>query len=155
GHGVIVHPLFLDKLGWFKSSALARHAAKVIEVHGPDLVHVFSSEPYIVDAFVGRGVPVVHSTLDRAARADWVVAPSASALAGMGVQPGAGEMRSSVFPYPIVVEANPNNPGSYVLVHLDRADRQAKSWIAEAGAIHKDIPIRFDGSPAEARIVVS
>src|SRR5579862_5137174 len=84
GHGVIVHPIQMEKLGWFKSQSLAKRADQVLDVHQPDVVHVLSSEPWIADAFTGRGVSVVHSAFDRMSRADWVVAPSKPALARMG-----------------------------------------------------------------------
>jgi hypothetical protein len=155
GHGVIVHPIQLEKLGWFKSQSLAKRADQVLDVHQPDVVHVLSSEPWIADAFTGRGVSVVHSAFDRMSRADWVVAPSKPALARMGGQGAAGEGRASVFPYPIVIGETPDNPGSYVLAHVPKGDRTARKWIAEAGELHQDIPIRFEGCPEEARIVVS
>jgi hypothetical protein len=155
GHGVIVHPIQLEKLGWFKSQALEKRAIQVLEVHQPDVVHVLSSEPWIADAFTGRGTAVVHSAYDQVSRADWVVAPSKQALARMGGRGPTGEIRASVFPYPIVVGEAPTHPGSYVLAHVPKGDRTARKWITDAGGLHKDIPIRFEGSPEEARIVVS
>lgn len=155
GHVVIVHPIQMEKLGWFKSQALEKRAAEVLKVHEPDVVHVLTSEPWVADAFTGRGVSVIHSGFDRMSRADWVVAPSKQALAKMGAQGRAVENRASVFPYPIVVGDTPDNPGSYVLAHVPKGDKTARKWISEAGALHKDIPIRFEGCPEEARIVVS
>src|SRR5256885_15137100 len=113
GHVVIVHPVQLEKLGWFKSQALEKHATHVLKVHQPDVVHVFSSEPWVADAYSGRGISVVHSTFDKMSRADWVVAPSKQALVKMGAQLSAGEGRASGFPYPIGVGETPDNPGSY------------------------------------------
>lgn len=155
GHVVIVHPIQMEKLGWFKGPALEKRAAEVLDLHQPDVVHVFSSEPWIADAFTGRGVPVVHSTFDRMSRADWVVAPSKKALARIGGEGPAGQNRVSVHPYPIVVGEPPTNPGDYVLAHVPKRDQTARKWITEAGARHPEIPIRFEGSPEEARIVVS
>ncbi len=155
GHGVIVHPLQMEKLGWFKSQSLSRRAIQVLEVHQPDVVHVLSSEPWVADAFTGRGVSVVHSALDRSSGADWVIAPSRQALARMGRQAPTGENRSSVFPYPILIGETPGHPGGYVLAHVPKGDRIARKWINEAGALHRDIPIRFEGNPEEARVVVS
>ncbi|HLY08210.1 MAG TPA: glycosyltransferase [Planctomycetota bacterium] len=155
GHVVIVHPIQMEKMGWFKSQALEKHAAEVLEVHQPDVVHVFSSEPWVADAFTGRGIPVVHSTLDRMSRADWVVAPSKKALARMGGEGPAGEKRAGVFPYPIALEETPTHPGRYVLAHVPKGDRAARRWITEAGALHRNIPIRFEGCAEEARVVVS
>jgi hypothetical protein len=155
GHVVIVHPIQMEKLGWFKGPALEKRAAEILNVHEPDVVHVFTAEPWIADAFTGRGVPVVHSTFDRMSRADWVVAPSKKALARLGGEGPAGQNRASVFPYPIVVGETPTNPGSYVLAQVPKGDKVARKWILEAGALHRDIPIRFEGSPDEARVVVS
>lgn len=155
GHVVIVHPVQLVKLGWFKSQALEKHATQVLKVHEPDVVHVFSSEPWVADAYSGRGISVVHSTFDKRSRADWIVAPSKPALARMGGQGAVGDNRVAVLPYPIVVGETPDNPGSYVLAHVPKGDKTARKWITEAGALHKDIPIRFEGRPEEARIVVT
>ncbi|MBV8880274.1 MAG: glycosyltransferase [Planctomycetaceae bacterium] len=155
GHSPIVHPIQMEKLGWFKGQALEKRAAQVLEVHQPDVVHVFSSEPWVADAWTGRGVSVVHSAFDRGSRADWIVAPSKQALIRMGSRSSAGEGRASVFPYPIVVGETPDNPGRYVLAHVPKGDKVARRWMAEAGALQKDIPIRFEGSPEEARVVVS
>ena len=70
GHGVIVHPIQMEKLGWFKGPALQKRAAQVLNLHQPDVVHVFTAEPWVAEAFTGRGIPVVHSAADRASRAD-------------------------------------------------------------------------------------
>ena len=70
GHSPIVHPVQLDKLGWFKAQALEKRAVEVLKVHEPDLVHVFSAEPWVADAWTGHGVAVVHSAFDRGSRAD-------------------------------------------------------------------------------------
>jgi hypothetical protein len=155
GHSPIVHPVQLEKLGWFKAQALEKRAAEVLKVHEPDLVHVFSSEPWVADAWTGRHVPVVHSAFDRGSRADWIIAPSKQALVRMGSRPSAGEGRASVSPYPVMVGESPNNPGSYILVHAAKGDKLARKWIADAAALHRDIPVRFEGTPEEARAVVS
>jgi len=73
----------------------------------------------------------------------------------MGSHVSTGDGRASVSPYPIVIGDSPSNPGSYVLVHAEKRDKTARRWIAAAGALHKDIPIRFEGDPEEARVVVS
>lgn len=155
GHSPIVHPVQLEKLGWFKAQALEKRAVEVLKIHEPDLIHVFSAEPWVADAWTGHGVPVVHSAFDRGSRADWIVAPGKQALIVMGSHGSAGEGRASVSPYPVAIGDSPNNPGSYVLVHIDKADKTARKWIAEAGALHKDIPIKFEGTPEEARVVVN
>ncbi len=154
GHSPIVHPVQLEKLGWFKSQALEKRAVEVLKVHEPDLVHVFSAEPWVADAWTGHGIPVVHSAFDRGSRADWIVAPSKQALVVMGARGSAGEGRATVSPYPVMVGDPPSNPGSYFLAHVDKRDKTARKWILDAGAVHKDIPIKFEGSPEEARAVI-
>jgi hypothetical protein len=155
GHGVIVHPIQLDKLGWFRGQALEKRAVEVLRVHEPDVVHVFSSEPWIADAFTGKGTPVVHSTLDQASRADWIVVPSQKALATMGGRGPVGDNRVSVLPYPVAIGESPLNPGEYVLVHIDRKDKEARKWMSAAAEQHALIPIRYEGTPEEARVVIS
>ncbi|HZE99373.1 MAG TPA: glycosyltransferase [Planctomycetota bacterium] len=155
GHVVIVHPILMEQLGWFKSSALAKRVAAIIETHEPDILHIFTSEPSIADAFTGKGVPVVHAALDKASKADWVLAPSRKALTRMGGPAPTADERSSVYPYPVVINENPSTPGTYVLVHVPRRDREAKAWIAQAASMHKDVPVRYEGDPEEARVVIS
>src|SRR5581483_7714064 len=102
GHGVIVHPIQLKELGWFPRHGIERRVAKILDVHSPDVIHVFTSETWIADAFMGRGISVVHSTYDRASRADWVIAPSLKARARIG-QEGPGDNLASYLPYPIEI----------------------------------------------------
>ena len=75
GHVVIVHPVKLRELGWFPKYGIERRVSKILAVHQPDVMHVFSAEPWFADAFTGRGISVVHSAYDRPSRADWIVAP--------------------------------------------------------------------------------
>jgi hypothetical protein len=154
GHGVIVHPLPIGKLGWFPRHGIHKVVAKIFTVHHPDLIHVFSSEPWVAEAFMGRGISVVHSGFDRTSKADWNIAPSQKARARMGGQ-GPGDNLASCLPYPVEIGDEPPVPGKFVLALADRKDRKARKWIAEAGAVHRDIPIRFEGDPAEARFVIS
>ena len=51
GHGVIVHPIQLKELGWFPRHGIQKRVARILGVHHPDVIHVFSSEPWIADAF--------------------------------------------------------------------------------------------------------
>jgi len=155
GHGVIVHPVQLEKLGWFRGQALEKHAAEVLKIHEPDVIHVFSAEAWIADAYTGHGVPVVHSTLDEVSRADWIVVPSQKALAKLGGRGPVGDNRISVLPYPAALGDSPLNPGEYVLAHVDRKDKEALRWLTAATALHSNIPVRFEGKPEEARVVVS
>lgn len=154
-HGVIVHPIQLEKLGWFRSQALAKHAVEVLKVHEPDVIHVLSAEAWVVDAFVGRGVPVVHSAFNESSRADWIVVPSQRALTKMGGRGPNGDNRYSVLPYPVAIGDPPACRGEYVLAHVDKKDKAARKWLAAASALHPHIPIRYDGVPEDARLVVS
>lgn len=153
-HGVIVHPIRLPDLGWFPRHGIHRRVAKILAVHHPDVIHVFSSEPWIADAFTGHGISVVHSTLDQASHADWVIAPSQKARASMAGR-GPGDNLASWLPYPIEIGDDVPGTGDFVLALVDRKDRTARKWVAAAGAIHKDIPIRYDRHPSEARFVIS
>lgn len=154
GHGVIVHPIQLRELGWFPRRGMDRRGTRILGVHQPDVIHVLSSEPWVADAFLGRGVSVVHSTLDRPSHADWVIAPSLKARARLGEQ-GPGDNLSSCLPYPIEIGEDVPGTGDFVLALVDRKDRTARKWVAEAGALHPDIPIRFEGPVSEARFVIS
>jgi hypothetical protein len=155
GHGVIVHPVQLEKLGWFRGQALQKHAVEVLKIHQPDVIHVFSAEAWVADAYAGHGVPVIHSAFDEVSRADWIVVPSQKALAKLGGRGPAGDNRISVLPYPVALGESPTNPGEYVLAHVDRKDKEARKWMAAASALHANIPVRYEGTPEEARVVVS
>lgn len=154
GHGIIVHPIRLKELGWFPRYGIQKRVARILKVHHPDVIHVFSSEPWIADAFMGHGISIVHSTLDQASNADWVIAPSLKARAKMGVQ-GASDNLASCLPYPCEIGDDVPGVGDFVLALADKKDKTARKWIADAGALHRDIPIRFDGEPSQARFVIS
>jgi glycosyl transferase family 1 len=154
GHGVIVHPIAMKDLGWFPRYGIQRRVAKILNVHHPDVIHVFTSEPWIADAFTGHGISVVHSTLDQPSRADWVIAPTRKARAGMAGQ-GPGDNLASCLPYPIEIGDDVPGTGDFVLAMVDRKDRTARKWVDEARAIHPDIPVRYEGHPVEARFVIS
>lgn len=154
GHAVIVHPVTRARLGWFPRHRLGILAGKLAALHRPDIFHVLSSEPWVADAFTGRGVPVVHSGLDRPSGADWNIAPSQKARAKMG-EGGSGDNLAVCLPYPVEIPDDPTEGGDFVLALTDRKDAAAKKWIAEAGALHPDIPIRFEGEPAAARFAIS
>jgi len=154
GHGVIVHPIALKQLGWFPRHGIHRRVTKILSVHNPDVIHIFTSEAWIADAFTGRGISVVHSTLTEASRADWVIAPSQRARAAMGGQ-GPGDNLAACLPYPVEIGDDVPGTGDFVLAMVDRKDRVARNWVLDASALHQDIPIRFEGNPAEARFVIS
>lgn len=155
GHGVMVHPVQMKRLGWFRRHAMDRLAGDLVAAHEPDVVHVLSSEPWIADSFMGRGVSVVHTTFDRASKADWLIAPSPAALDHLRREEKGGAPSLVFLPYPIDIPEDIPGPGDYVLAHVGRRDRAARQWIEQASAMHRDIPIRFEGDPAEARFVIS
>lgn len=154
GHGVIVHPIQLKELGWFPRHGIERRVAKILAVHSPDVIHVYTSEPWIADAFMGHGISVVHSTYDRPSRADWVIAPSLKARARLGGE-GPGDNLAACLPYPIEIGEDAPGLGDFVLALVDRKDKVARKWVTDAGKMHKDIPVRFDGNASDARFVIS
>ena len=154
GHGIIVHPISMKDLGWFPRHGIHRRVSKILSVHHPDVIHCFTAEPWIADAFVGHGISVVHSALDQPSRADWVIAPSQKARAKMGGQ-GPGDNLATSLPYPIEIGDDVPGVGDFVLAMVDRKDRTARKWVQDASAVHPDIPVRFEGNPAEARFVIS
>src|SRR5436190_1872522 len=127
-HGVIVHPIRLKDLGWFPRHGIHRRVAKILAVHHPDVIHVFSSEPWIADAFTGHGISVVHSTLDQASHADWVIAPSQKARASLAGR-GPGDNLASWLPYPIEIGDDVPGTGDFGLALGDRKDRTARKWV--------------------------
>jgi hypothetical protein len=153
-HGVIVHPIRLKELGWFPRHGIHRRVARILAVHSPDVIHVYTSEPWIADAFTGHGISVVHSTLDQPSHADWVIAPTQKARSGMAGQ-GPGDNLAACLPYPIEIGDDVPGTGDFVLAMVDRKDRTARKWVNDAAAMHPDIPVRYDGNVAEARFAIS
>jgi hypothetical protein len=153
-HGVIVHPIRLQELGWIPRYGIQKRVARILGVHQPDVIHVFTSEPWIADAFMGRGISIVHSTFDRPSSADWVIAPSQTAKARIGAQ-GTGDNRATCLAYPIEIGDDVPGAGDFVLALVDKKDKTARKWVADAAARHPDIPVRFEGQPNEARFVIS
>jgi hypothetical protein len=154
GHGIIVHPIRLGELGWFPKFGIQKRVEKILRVHQPDVIHVFTSEAWIADAFTGRGISIVHSTLDQASQADWVIAPSLKARAAMAARTASDNL-ASCLAYPCEIGDDIPGDGDFVLALADKKDRTARQWIAEAGAAHPDIPIRFEGEASQARFVIS
>ena len=153
-HGVIVHPIRLKELGWFPRYGIQKRVARILHVHQPDVIHVFTSEPWIADAFMGHGISIVHSTLDSTSGADWVIAPSQRARARMSAE-SAGNNLATWLPYPIEIGDDVPGVGDFVLALVDRTDRAARQWVQAAAMLHPDIPVRFEGQPNEARFVIS
>ena len=153
-HGVIVHPIRLSELGWFPRYGIQKRVARILHVHQPDVIHVFTTEPWIADAFIGHGITIVHSTLDRPSGADWVIAPSQRARARMSAE-SAGNNLATWLPYPIEIGDDVPGVGDFVLALVDRTDKAARQWVRAAAQLHPDIPVRFEGEPNEARFVIS
>ncbi len=154
GHLVIVHPVKDARDSWTSRHALGRRARKALEVHQPDIVHVFSGEPWFAAAFSGRGVPCVHSAEDRASRADWVVVPTRQALNRVA---GSGEgldLRVGRLPYAMERAPLPAGYGAYGLARIPEGDLAAERWVEEAAWLLPFVPLRNEGEPAEARFVV-
>ena len=42
GHGVIVHPVRLQDLGWIPRVGIEKRVSKILDIHHPDVIHVFS-----------------------------------------------------------------------------------------------------------------
>ena len=59
GHVAIVHPLRKTLGSWGVKHYVGREAKKIVEAHQPDIIHVISSEPWVADSFVDKGVPVL------------------------------------------------------------------------------------------------
>ena len=154
GHGVIVHPIRLPELGWFPRYGIQKRVERILRVHQPDVIHVFTAEPWIADAFTGRGISIVHSTLDQPSKADWLIAPSQKARATMGA-PAAADNLASCLPYPCEIGDDIPGVGDFVLALADKKDKVARQWIADAAAVHRDIPVRFEGEASQARFVIS
>jgi glycosyltransferase involved in cell wall biosynthesis len=76
------------------------------------------------------------------------------ARAKMGIQ-AASDNLAACLPYPCEIGDDVPGVGDFVLALADKKDKTARKWIADAAALHPDIPIRFEGQPAEARFVVS
>src|SRR5262245_29317310 len=135
-HGVIVHPIRLNELGWIPRYGIQKRVSKILQVHQPDVIHLFTTEPWIAEAFLGHGIAIVHSTLDRASKADWVIVPSQRARARMSV-----ETPVSCLPYPIEIGDDVPGAGDYVLALCDKTDKAARQWVTAAAIQHPDIPV--------------
>jgi hypothetical protein len=155
GHGVIVHPARDASDSWPGRHAFRRRAREVLSVHQPDVVHVVSAEPWLAEAFFGRGVPVIHSGEGRCGRADWSVVPTHAALnraAGDGAGP---DFRVGHLPYAFEIESEVGAPGDFALAFVPAGDQAARSALNELRIALPDVPIRDAGDPREARFVVA
>ncbi len=155
GHRSVVRPLGDLTGSWSERRDMARVAGVMLESVRPDIVHALTSETWVAEAFVDRGVPVVHTAGDRPSRADWVVAPS---RVGLDRIAGAGEgldYRVGLLPY--AAEIHPQNAsyGRNALAVMDPADAEAGEWLEEAAWSVPWIPISDSGDPADARFVIS
>ena len=155
GHSAIVHPAKDATGAWPFRHKFRRHAREVLAVHQPDIVHVVSREPWVAEAFAGRGVPVVHSSEGKVSRSEWVVVPTRAAL---NVAAGSGQdldVQVGRLPYAMELGAPPETYGGFVRVFAPRGDARAARWVREAGRLAPFVPLRDDGDPREARAVLS
>lgn len=158
GYPVMVHPMRTWSAPWYRRGAAGVLARKVLAAHQPDVVHVIGTDPAIAEAFTGHGVPVLHSTLDRSSRSDWVIAPTPSAL-GRLKGPGArGEGRMACLPYtvPIAPDETPApSTCGFVRAFVNKGDDEARTWLNAVRLTIPEIPLREEGEAAEARLVLS
>ncbi len=158
GYSVMVHPMRTWSAPWYRRGAAAALAQKVLAAHEPDVVHVIGTDPALAEAFGGQGVPVVHSTLDRSSRSDWVIAPTPAAL---GRLHGAGprtEGRCACLPYTLqIAPADTPAPseGGFVRVFVAEGDREARGWFDAVRRALPEIPMRETGEAVESRLVLS
>jgi hypothetical protein len=155
GHDALVHPLGLHPQTWLHRHALGREARKILDSHLPDVVHVIGSDPFVAEAFAGHGVTVVHATLEKPSRVDWVIAPTRAGLTRIaGALPG-GDSRAGYLPYAVEIGDDEPGVGSFVLAVVGSRDRKARRWVEEAAAALPHLPVRWEGDPSEARFVIS
>lgn len=155
GHSAIVHPA-KDAVGpWPLRYKFRRKAREVLSVLQPDIVHVVSRETWIADAFVDRGVPVVHSSEGRVSRSEWVVVPTRAAL---NVAAGSGQdldVRVGRLPYAMEAAPAPETYGTFVRVFTPPGDVRAARWVEQAGRAAPFVPLKAEGDPREARAVLA
>jgi hypothetical protein len=155
GHGVIVHPARDASNSWPGRHAFRKRAKEVVAVHQPDVVHVIAAEPWVADAFGGRGLPVIHSGEGRCGRADWSVVPTHAALnraAGDGAGP---DFRVGHLPYAFDIASEAAPGGDFALAYVPAGDAAARRVLNEIRIALPDVPIRDSGDPREARFVLA
>lgn len=130
----------------------ARGAADLVSRTRPDLVHVIADDPGLADAFVGRDLPVVHSTAGVPSEADWIVLPSLAGLHRWAGTRAAAERRIGVLPYALDVE-EVGAPGSFVRAVAE--DATSSRWVDELVRALPTIPFRREGEVREARLLLS
>lgn len=155
GHGVAVHPLGDVSGFWAGRRRVGRLADILFRNTAPDVVHVISSEPWVAEAFSGRGCPVVHTTAEQTSRTDWIAVPSRAAMdrvagAGRGL-----DFRVGVLPYAVQVQPAPESVGHYALVKARPSDGAAAGWLKAAAARSPYVPLRERGDLRHARFVIS
>lgn len=155
GHVVVVHPQRDLGSSWPARYRFRRHAAETLSVHQPDVVHVLAREPWVVDAFRDRGVPVIHTGDGKVTKADWSVVPTRQALNDAA---GAGEgldVCVGLMPYAAETSPEPDLYGSFALALAPDGDAEAAAWIEKAAWSVPWIPVRREGEVREARFVLA
>ncbi len=155
GHVIIVHPQRDAGSSWPARHRFRKHAAETLQIHQPDVVHVIARDPWLVDAFAGRGVPVIHTGEGRIARADWSVVPTKAALNEAAGSGEGLEVRVGRLPFAAECSAEPELYGSYALALAPAGDAAAESWLEETAWKVPFVPFRREGDPAEARFVLA
>ena len=155
GHVIIVHPQRETGSSWPARHRFRKHAVETLKIHQPDVVHVIARDPWVVDAFAGRGVPVIHTGEGKIGRADWsVVATKAALNEAAGTGEGL-EVRLGRLPFAAEPSADPDLYGSYALALAPQGDAAAEAWLDETAWKVPYVPFRRDGDPAEARFVLA
>jgi len=149
------HIVLLDRFP-ARSWSARRRARAIVARTAPDVIHVVTATPGVAEAFADRDVPVVHSTLDRPSRTDWIVAPSHVALNRVA-GPGRGVYdRVTRLPYALpLTESDVESIGSYALARVDPRDGRAAAWLQELAWRTPYVPMKTVGDPRLARFVVS
>jgi len=143
-----------DTGSWASRLRLAAAARRMIGDSGSEIVHVISPYASVAEAFTGYGASVVHSTIDRPSKSDWVIAPSREAFARVRKKGKFLDYRVACLPFALDPGEAAFGAGSYALARLDPADRVAARWVEEAALAAPDVPVRDEGDVREARFLI-
>lgn len=143
-----------DTSSWASRLRLAASARRMIGEFGPEIVHVVSPYASVAEAFTGYGASVVHSTIDRPSKSDWVIAPSRVAYTRVRKKGKSLDYRVACLPFAVGLGEAAFGAGSYALARFDPADRVAARWIEEAALSAPDVPVRDEGDIREARFLI-
>jgi hypothetical protein len=150
------HTPFLESLSaGARPRRVRRRAKDLVARTAPDIIHVVTSIPGIAEAFAGRDVPVVHSTLDRPSRTDWIVVPSRVALNRVAGGGQGLDYRVGRLPYAMpITETAIDAVGSFALARLNPRDDRAARWLEDLAWRTSYVPVKTVGDPRLARFVI-